>query len=599
MLRRRTLIASAAAAVPAAAPARSPAAANGTGPKTLRLGLAATETQLDPVQTESSRYTTQVLAGIFEAPLRFDYLARPTTLQPATAAAMPEITPDGQQITVRIRPGIRFADDPAFGGKPRELIAADYVYAIKRFYDPRWNSSDLYLFEDAKIVGLSELRREALKSRKPFDYDRPVEGAVALDRYTFRLRFAEPAPRFVYNLAHPYLTGAVAREVVERYGSDIGSHPVGTGPFRLVSWRRGSLLVLERSPSYRGDPYAGEPADVPQARAIARGLAGRRLPLVDRLEFHIIEEQQPLWLSFLGGQLDTIEVPGGFGALAVPNGELAPFLRKRGIRLDLSQAPDMSMSFFNGDDPVVGGNAPEKVALRRAIALAHDSAQWRRLVRGGLAVPAQSVIPPFTSGFDEAYRSEMSEHDPAKARALLDLYGYVDRDGDGWRELPDGRPLTLRIAALQNQAARDGNEIWHRSLQRVGIRVQFEIAGWAEMLKRARAGTLQIWGYAWSAASPDGSFFLSIGYGPNASESNDARFSLPAYDRLYERQRRLPDGPERAALMHEAKNMLVAYMPYKVHGHRLQADLVHPWVQHYWRHPFMRDVYHYLDVDPH
>jgi ABC-type transport system substrate-binding protein len=596
MLRRRTLIAGAAAA-PVSAAALSPAAAG--GPKTLRLGLAATETQLDPAQTESSRYTTQVLACIFEAPLRFDYLARPTKLQPATAAALPEISADGRQMTVRIRPGILFADDPAFGGRPRELTAADYVYAIKRFYDPRWKSSDLYLFEDAGLLGLSELRREALAARRPFDYDRPVEGLQALDRYTFRLRFAEPAPRFVYNLAHPYLSGAVAREVVERYGTDIGSHPVGTGPFRLASWRRGSLLVLERSPSYRGDPYAGEPSDDPRAQAIARRLAGRRLPCVDRIEFHIIEEQQPMWLSFLGAQLDLIEVPGGFGSLAVPNGQLAPFLRRKGVQLDLSRAPDMSMSFFNGDDPVVGGNAPEKVALRRAIALAHDDAAWRRLARGGLAVPAQSVIPPFTSGFDEAYRSEMSEHDPAKARALLDVYGYLDRDGDGWRELPDGRPLTLRVASLQNQAQRDIQEIWHRSLRRIGIRVQFEIAGWAEMLKRSRAGTLQIWGYAWSAASPDGGFFLSIAYGPNASESNDARFALPAFDRLYERQRRLPDGPERAALMHEAKNMLVAYMPYKVHGHRLQADLMQPWVQHYWRHPFMRDVYHYLDVDAH
>ncbi|NRF69254.1 bicyclomycin resistance protein [Aquincola sp. S2] len=594
MLRRRDLIASA-AAVPIGSAAAPQSAAG--GPKTLHLALAATETQLDPPQTESSRYTFQLLACILEAPLRFDYLARPPRLQPATAAAMPEITPDSKQITLRIRPGILFSDDPAFGGKPRELTAADYVYSIKRFYDPRWNSSDLYLFEESKLLGLSELRRAAIATRKPFDYDREVEGAQVLDRYTFRLRFAEPVPRFIYNLAHPYLTGAVAREVVERYGNDIGTHPVGTGPFRLTTWRRGSRLVLERSPSFRGDPYSGEPADDPLAQAIARRLAGRRLPCVDRIEFQIIEEQQPMWLSFLGGQLDTIEVPGSFGTLAVPNGQLAPFLRKKGIRLDLSQAADMSMSFFNGDDRIVGGNAPEKVALRRAIALAHDGAQWIRLVRGGLAVPAQSVVVPFTSGFDEAYRSEMSEHDPAKARALLDLYGYLDRDGDGWRELPDGRPLTLRIAALQNQAARDGNEVWYRSLKRIGVRVEFEIAGWAEMLKRSRAGALQIWGYAWSAASPDGGFFLGIAYGPNANESNDARFALPAFDRLYERQRRLPDGPERIALMHEAKNLLVAYMPYKVHGHRLQADLLQPWLLNYWRHPFMRDIYHYLDVE--
>ncbi|HLL19720.1 MAG TPA: bicyclomycin resistance protein, partial [Rubrivivax sp.] len=98
--------------------------------------------------------------------------------------------------------------------------------------------------------------------------------------------------------------------------------------------------------------------------------------------------------------------------------------------------------------------------------------------------------------------------------------------------------------------------------------------------------------------SPDGGFFLGIAYGPNASESNDPRFTLPAFDRLYERQRALPDGPERYAVIRQAKNLLVAYMPYKVHLHNVLPDLVHPFTHNYWRHPFMRDFYRYIDVDP-
>jgi ABC-type transport system substrate-binding protein len=434
--RRDWLAGAGAVSLPLAARAAPQRAPDGT----LRLALQAAETAFDPPQTESSQYTNMVLGCILEAPLRYDYLARPIRLQPATAAAMPEVSADYRTITVRLRPGIVFSDHPAFRGRPRELVAADYVYSIKRFYDPRWNSSDLYLFEGAKPLGLAALRDRALKSRQPFDYDTEVEGLRTLDRFTFRLRFAEPNPHFLYVLAQSGLTGAVAREVVEHHGADIGAHPVGTGPYRLAQWRRGSLIVLQRSPSYRGTPYEGQPADDPRARAIAQRLAGRRLPLTDRLEFHIIEEQQPRWLSFANGQLDVLEVPGGFGALAVPGGELAPFLKRRGVQLDLSRAADMSMHYFNAADPLVGGNAPPQVALRRAIALAHDSGAWRRHVRGGLAVPAQSVIAPFTSGYEEDYRSEMSEHDPAKARALLDLYGYVDRNGDGWREQPDGRP---------------------------------------------------------------------------------------------------------------------------------------------------------------
>jgi len=85
--------------------------------------------------------------------------------------------------------------------------------------------------------------------------------------------------------------------------------------------------------------------------------------------------------------------------------------------------------------------------------------------------------------------------------------------------------------------------------------------------------------------------------GPNASESNDAHFSLPAYDRLFERQAVLPDGPEREALMRKAKNLLAAYMPYKAHAHSIANDLLQPRVRGYWRHPFMRDLWRYVGVD--
>jgi ABC-type transport system substrate-binding protein len=105
-----------------------------------------------------------------------------------------------------------------------------------------------------------------------------------------------------------------------------------------------------------------------------------------------------------------------------------------------------------------------------------------------------------------------------------------------------------------------------------------------------------MWGYSWSAGSPDGGFFLGIAYGPNASESNDPRFRLEAFDRLYEQQQRLPDGPERAALMRQAKDLLVAYLPFKVHGHLVINDLVQAWTRHYWRHPFMRDIWRFVDV---
>jgi ABC-type transport system substrate-binding protein len=596
-MKRRRLLQGAAASTLAAEAGLAVAAAPR---KTLRIAFPAPESSFDPTQTNSDAYSTAIIAQILEAPLAYDYLARPVRLVPQTAAALPDISADGRTITVRLQPGIFFADDPAFKGQRRELVAQDYVYAIKRFYDPQYNSSDLYLFETAKLPGLSAVRERALKTRQPFDYDAEVEGLKALDRYTFRLVLGEPNPRFVYLLADPAIAGAVAREVVAFYGQDIGAHPVGTGAFRLKSWRRASRIVLERNPGYRSTVYEGTPAahgaDAALAQPIARSLAGRTLPLVDEVQVDIVEESQPRWLSFLNGSYHWLAVPGDFVRLAAPGGELAPFLKKKGVTLQRSLQPMMSMSFFFMEHPLVGGYTPEKVALRRAIGLAFDGLRYIEQVLGGQAMLAQSTVPPFTSGFDPAYRSEMSSFDPARAQALLDLHGYVDRDGDGWREQPDGRPLELVMASMGSQRDRLSNELWKRSMDRIGLKMSFDISTWPELLKKSRAGTLMMWGYSWGAGSPDGGFFLGIAYGPNASESNDPRFRLEAFDRLYERQQRLPDGPEREALMRQAKDLLTAYLPYKVHGHGIANDLVQPWTKHYWRHPFMRDTWRFVDV---
>ena len=564
--------------------------------KVLRLAFPTPESSFDPPQTNSDAYANTLLAQILEAPLAYDYLARPVRLVPQTAVALPEVSADGMTFTLRLRPGIYFADDPAFKGRQRELVAQDYVYAIKRFYDPRYNSSDLYQFEGLKLPGLSALRQRALDQRKPFDYDQEVEGVRALDRYTLRIQLGQSDPRFIWRLADAGLVGAVAREVVEHYGDDIGAHPVGTGAFYLKRWRRGSQIVLERSPTYRRVTYQGTPADDPLAQSMAASLAGRAQPLVDEVQVDIVEEAQPRWLSFLNGTYHWLALPGAYAATAVPGGQLAPYLRKRGVTLQRSLQPDMVMTYFFMEDPLVGGYAPAQVALRRAIGLAFDGQAYIDRVLGGQAVLAQSTIAPFTSGFDPTYRSEMSTFDPARARALLDVYGYRDRDGDGWRERPDGSPLVLRMATQSSQRDRLSNELWRRCMQRVGLRMEFEVSTWPELLKKSRAGSLMMWGYSWTAGSPDGGFFLGIAYGPHASEANDPRFAHAPFDRLYETQLRLPDGPEREAVMRQAKDLLTAYLPYKVHGHSVLNVLVQPWTHHYWRHPFMRDVWRFIDV---
>jgi len=572
--------------------------AQDAAPKTLRYAFPIAESSFDPAQI-SDLYSRTVAAGIFDAPLEFAFMARPFQLRPNTAAALPEVSADFRSFTIRLKPGILFDDDPAFGGRKRELTAADYVYSIKRHYDPRWKSGNLYILENAKILGLSELRKQAIDGKKPFDYDTDVEGLRALDRYTLQIRLAEPSPRFLYNLADGSFTGALAREVVEAYGDKVGEHPVGTGPYRLAQWKRSSRMLLQKNPNYREVLYDEQPppGDA-RLQAIAQQFKGRRLPLIDQVQISVIEEAQPRWLSFLNGEQDLLEgVPAEFANIAIPNNQLAPNLAKRGIGMLRVPRADVAVTYFGMDNPVVGGNAPDKVALRRAIALAVDVEREILLVRRNQAVPAQSPIAPGTWGYDPAFKSEMSEHNLARAKALLDLYGYVDRDGDGWRELPDGKPLKLEYATSPDQTSRQLSELWKKNMDALGLRIEFQVAKWPEQLKASRAGKLMMWGVGWSAGQPDADTFLALGYGPNKGQANHARFDLKAFNELYERQRMLPDGPERQALLDQAKKIMIAYMPYKVHVHRITTDLWHPWVLGFDRNIFVRDFWKYLDVD--
>jgi ABC-type transport system substrate-binding protein len=567
-------------------------------PKVLRYAFPIAETGFDPAQI-SDLYSRTVAANIFESLLTWDYLARPAALRPLTTVALPEISPDYRTFTFRLRAGIYFADDPAFNGKPRELTAADYVYSLKRHYDPKTKSPNLFQLENAKILGLSELRRDALEAKQPMPYDTEVEGLRVLDRYTLQIRLAEPAPRFHYIFADGASFGAVAREVVDFYGDRIMEHPVGTGPFRLVAWKRSAKIVLERNPTFREQRYdARANAGDAQSRAIAARLQGQRLPLIDRVEVSIVEEAQPRWLAFLNAEHDLLDrLPFEFAPIAIPNNRLAPHLAKRRITVDRVPQVDVRISYFGMEHPLVGGYSADKVALRRAIGLAYNVDDEITLVRKGQAIPAQSIVPPMTSGYDPSLRTEMSEFNRAKAKALLDLFGYVDRDGDGWRDLPDGQPLQLEYATQPDQQSRQLAELWKKNMDAVGLRMVFRVAKWPEQLKASRAGKLMMWGVGWSATVPDGTYFLDLAYGPNKGQANHARFDLAEFNQLYKRQVVLPDGPERDAVFDRAKKLAVAYMPYKVTGHGIVTDLMHPWLVGYKRHPFLRDWWRYVDID--
>jgi len=594
--RRRALAAASLAVLPWARAGATGAAA----PKVLRYAFRVAETGFDPAQV-NDLYSRTVTPHIFEGLYGYDHLARPARIKPVTAAGMPEVSADFRTWTVRVTPGIFFADDPAFDGARRELTAADYVYSFKRFADPALKSPTWTgLEQQGGLVGLAELRQRALTTRRPFDYNQLIDGLQALDRYTIRFRLQEARPRFLQVLATGDLYGAVAREVAEHYGDAIAAHPVGTGPFRLAQWRRSSFIALERNPGYRERSYDAEPAaDDAEGQALRARFKGRRLPMIDRVEISIIEEEQPRWLSFLQGQHELIEqMPAEFIDLAMPNGHIAPNLARQGVRGHRVVRADVYYQLFNMEHPVVGGLAPERVALRRAIGLALDVPREIARIWHGQAIPAQSPMMPHTVGYDPAFKSEMGDYDPARAKALLDLYGYTDRDGDGWREQPDGSPLVLEIATQPEAQARAIDDLRRKNLAAIGLRVDYRPAKWPENLKAARNGKLMVWRVGASSAAPDGQPSLARYHSKQIGGQNMARFAMPAFDALYERMEVLPDGPERDALFFQAKRLAAAYAPYKTLIHRIVTDLVRPQLVGYRRTVFWQDWWHMVDIDP-
>ena len=584
-------------ALPIAA-STSAQASTRSGKKVLRYAFEVAETGFDPVAI-NDLYSRIVTAHIFEALYCYDYLARPFKIKPCTADGLPQVSEDFRNYTVRIKPGIYFQDDPVFKGQRRELIAQDYVYAWKRFFDPRTKSPVFATLNELRIVGMAALRDAASKGKRPFDYDTEVEGMRALDRYTLQFKFSEPEPRFIQTMAESSLFGAVAREVVEAYGDTIPAHPVGTGPFRLVDWRRSSLIVLERNPTYREVLYDAEPnANDLEGQALLKKFKGRRLPMIDRVEISIIEEVQPRWLSFLNKQADvSFLVPFDFVNIAAPNGKLAPFLSKQGVQIYRTLASDVQFTYFNMEDPVVGGYSAEKIALRRAIGLAYNIDQEIRLYWRGQAVPAQSPLMPNTDGYDPRYLANPSNYNLAQARSLLDTFGYVDKNGDGWREQPDGSPLILQWATTPDQRSRQRDELRRKDMNALGVQVNFIPAKWPENLKNARAGKLMVWNLGVSAAAPDGQPSLDRAASSHSGGQNLARFRNARFDEIYSQIRVLPHGPERQQLFYESNRVLASFAPYRHQVHRIYTDLTWPWIIGFRRPAFWRDWWPYVDID--
>ncbi|MBP6528624.1 MAG: heme-binding protein [Burkholderiales bacterium] len=562
--------------------------------KTVRVAFQVDVTGFDP-QATNDLYSAHVNNALFGNLFEFDYYVRPVRLRGMLAESLPEISSDGLVWKIRLHKGLYFADDPVFKGKKREVIAQDLVYSWKRMLDPKIISPNLWHI-DGKVVGMDEVVADAKKTGK-FDYDRPVAGLKALDRYTVQLTLKQPDYTLT-ELMQQYNWSPVAREAIEAYrdaGGRTMNNPVGAGPYLIKQWVKGNKVILTKNPNY-SQKYSLTDGETAEDKAVIARNQGKDLPLVGNVEISIIEEANPRLLTFKSGALDYEFVGQDLIGNVVQGGKLLPEYSEKNIRHQRAMDPALAYDYFNLEDPMVGGLTPDRIALRRAIILSFPTDDYVRVVFRNQAEPANQVIPPTQTGH-VANKPNLNKQDVQMANALLDKFGYKDVDGDGFREMPDGKPLTITRSSTPRAIDRETDELWKKALDSIKIKIQYNNQKWPDLLKQGRAGQLQFWGLGWISQATDGNSFVQLLYSKNIGQSNFARLNMKQYDDLYEQAQKLPLGPKRWALYKAMNELATVHSVWHPGVFRYQNVLMQPWLSNYKRNPFRQHFWHLMDID--
>lgn len=547
---------------------------------TLQYGLRANLKALDPAQA-SEETGNEIMPSIFESLYEYHYLKRPLTLQPLLAEGMPEISKDSLTYTIKIKSGIKFQDSEVFpNGKGRDVVASDFIYSWKRVADPRLKGEGFWIF-DGKIKGINEWQAKLQKGEGKFED--PIEGFSAPDDKTIVIKLTKPYYALNYILAMTY-TSVVPKEAVEKYGEEFMNKPVGTGPYKFVSWVRGNKVTLERNPTWHGGTYPAEGAPGDKEAGFLAD-AGKPLPFIDKIIFHEIPETQPRWLNFQKGTLDFMGVPkDNFDATIGADGKLKPEFVAKGIQMFKYPWPDVVYIGFNMADPLLGKNAD----LRKALALAYDGKTAMKKFYNDQALMAHSPLAPDMEGFDPNFKNPWKEYNLEKAKEMLKKAGFPGGKGLPVLEFNSGSSSTDRQMA----------EYLSQQFEAIGVKVNIISSSWPQFVERLNQKKAQMFGIAWLADYPDQGNMLQTLYCKNQSPGpNNANYCNKDYDAWYEQSERMPPGPARTALFYKMRDQFVKDIPWIPTVHRIANLLHHGWLMNMKRHETIQNGYKYLRID--
>ena len=523
------------------------------GLKIYRHSMDEMPSSLDPVQS-ANVYANHVNINAYDTLYAYKYLARPYTLKPNLAVDFPEISPDGLTYTFRIKQGVKFVDDPAFpDGQGREVVAGDFVYSIKRHFDPANRPQGAWLWQ-GRIVGLNEWKAAGS------DYSAEVEGLKALDRYTIQVSLNRPYPQLVDTFTQGY-SAVVPVEAVKKYGREFAIHPVGSGPFKVVSYDT-SKIVFEKNVNYRQEPVdlAFEGYDPARHRHLGlKVIEGRSPPFIDRLEIHFIGESSARWNSFTKGneiQFTTL-----------PNEKVDQLLSSKDpITLNAEFAEHYFMyagieagfifQVFNMNFPEFGYNPDPKrevrnKAFRCAVLKAVSWDQRNESFYMGLGEVFPGIIVPVVPEYDANLPRDSVTRDVEGAKKLLRENGWT----------PENLPEIIygTTSGVTNRLQYEQYRAWLKEIGYPPEKIILkQYATFGDISKAWKESRLPWVSKGWGLDFPDAENTLQLFYGPNGSPgSNDANYRNSEYDRLYEQSSVMLPSPERTVLYQKMNRILI------------------------------------------
>ena len=398
------------------------------------------------------------------------------------------LSPDGTVYTFILRDDVYFHQTD-FHPEKRKVTAQDFVYSFNRIVDGSVASPGAWIFQKVKRDN----------NGKPF--------FKALNDSTFQITLSEEFPPFLGILAMKYCS-VVPKEVVEKYGKDFRTHPVGTGPFKFQIWEEGVKLVLRKNPDY-----------------FETDENGQRLPYLDAVAISFIVDKQSVFMEFMKGSLDFMSgIDACYkDALLTKGGELNPDYADRVKLLIGPYLNTEYLGFMLKHDG--NGNPLLKKEVRQAINYGFDREKMMRYLRNNTGYPGTSgFVPMGLSSFDTT-KVQGYHYDPDKALELLAQAGYPNGQG-----LPS-IPLSVSADYI------DLCQYIQHELGQIGINLTLDVQQAAQQRQMMRSYQLPFFRGSWICDYPDPENYLSLFYSKNLQPngSNYTHYVNPKYDKLFEK----------------------------------------------------------------